>query len=80
MSSTAYFLLDGAYSEASLYNSPDPVQNMKYPCLISYPFLSDFSHATIDTRPLNTDYENMNASYPVQPCHYCPYYTKRQGT
>ena len=75
--SSPYFLLDGAYSEASLYNSPDPIQDIKYPCLTSYPFLSDYSHAQVDTRPLSTDYENMTQSYPNKPCAYCPYYEKR---
>lgn len=73
-----YFLLDGAYSEPSLYNSPNPIQNIHYPCLVSYPFLNDYSHAVVDTSPLPTDYESMNKSYPVRPCPYCPYYEKSQ--
>lgn len=74
--SSPYFLLDGAYSEASLDNSPNPIQNIRYPCLTSYPFLSDFSHAKVDTTPLSTDYKSMGQSYPVRPCPYCSYYEK----
>lgn len=74
--SSAYFLLDGAYNEVSLYNSPDPVTNMKYPCIVSYPFLSDIP-PTI-SEPLPTDYDNMNQTYAYKPCPYCP--SKNQGT
>jgi hypothetical protein len=78
--SSPYFLLDGAYSEASLYNSPNPVQNMKYPCLISYPFLSDYSHAKVDTSPLSTNYQYLYNSYPREPCLYCSYYEQPRQT
>lgn len=71
-----FFLLGDAYSEPSLYNSPDPIQDIQYPCLVSYPFLSDYSHAVVDTNPLPTDYQDMGQSYPARPCSYCPYYGK----
>lgn len=76
----SYFLLDGAYNEVSLYNSPDPVQNMKYPCLVSYPFLSQFSPSEIDLTPLRTDYESMNKSYQAKPCAYCDIVPPPHGT
>lgn len=76
--SSPYFLLDGAYSEASLYNSPNPIQDMKYPCLTSYPFLSDYSHAKVDTSPLSTNYQYLYNSYPREPCLYCSYYEPHQ--
>lgn len=69
--SSPYYILDGAYSETSLRNSPNPIQDIKYPCLVSYPFLSDFSHDKIDNQPLSTDYQSMNNSYVVRPCPYC---------
>lgn len=69
--SSAYFLLEGAYSKESLQNSPDPVTEMKYPCLTSYPFISDFSGVHIDTTPLRTDYKDLTNSYPSRPCPYC---------
>ena len=75
--SSPYFLLHGAYSEASLYNSPNPIQDIHYPCLVSYPFLSDYSHAVVDTSSLPTDYESISHSYPSKPCAYCSYYEKR---
>lgn len=75
--SSVYFLLDGAYNETNLRNTPSQYQDMKNPCIPSYPFLSDFSHDKIDTRPLETDYQNMNKSYPVKACPYCSFY---QGT
>lgn len=73
-SSSAYFLLDGAYDKTSLCNSPDPIENMKYPCLVSYPFLSDFSGVKPNTTPLRTDYSTLNDSYQKVPCAYCGYY------
>lgn len=78
MSSPPYFLLDGAYNGADLQNSPNPIQDIKYPCLVSYPFLSNFSHETIDNTSLSTNYQNMNNTYQVKPCPYCKYYN--QGT
>lgn len=66
-----YFFLDGAYNEVSLCNSPDPVQDMKYPCLVSYPFLSDLSSTPNDQAHLPTHYENMTDSYKTKPCSYC---------
>lgn len=72
----SYFLLNGAYNEISLYNSPDPVQNMKYPCVISYPFISVFSPSDIDNRPLETDYDTMHQTYQYQKtCPLCKKYT-----
>lgn len=71
MSSNPYFKLDGAYSEISLYNSPDPIQDMHYPCLTSYPFLSDFQSYQIDRTPLETDYKSMNETYRYKQCPYC---------
>jgi len=74
--SSPYYILDGAYSEASLRNSPNPIQDIKYPCLVSYPFLSDFSNAKIDNTPLSTDYQSLNSSYVTRPCPYCKYYNQ----
>lgn len=60
----SYFLLDGAYNEVSLYNSPNPIQDMKYPCVISYPFLSHFSPSDDNVaKPLPTDYQTMYQTY-----------------
>lgn len=77
MSSASYFLLDGAYNEISLYNSPNPITHMHYPCLPSYPFISVFTPEQIDYTSLPTDYESMSKSYQKMPCPYCQYY---QGT
>lgn len=70
-STTPYYLLDGAYSELSLYNSPNPIQDIQYPCLTSYPFLSDFQPDQIDRTPLETDYKSMDATYRYKKCQYC---------
>lgn len=79
MSCEPYFLLDGAYNEISLHNSPDPISNMHYPCLPSYPFISVFTPEQEQAAhvPLETDYNTMNKSYQTKPCPYCPYYQGR---
>ena len=72
-----YFLLKGAYSEPSLYNSPSPIDHMKYPCLVSYPFLSHFTQQQIidSSGSIETDYDPINTAYSVK-CPYCNYYKK----
>lgn len=67
-----YFLLDGAYNETSLYNSPDPVQDMHYPCLVSYPFVNGPFPPDTQNKPyIPTNYDNMYNSY---------HFPKNQGT
>lgn len=74
--SSNYFLLDGAYNEVSLYNSPDPIQDIQYPCLVSYPSISQFPPPTAnELAPIETVYDNMSQAYNKKPCAYC-----HQGT
>lgn len=68
----SYFLLNGAYNEISLHNSSNPIQDIKYPCVVSYPYLSVFSPSEIDKNSLPTHYDNMHQAYQFKkPCPYC---------
>lgn len=68
-----YYCLTDAYDEVSLENSPDPVAGMHYPCLVSYPFLTEMKPPARHV-PLPTDYTGMSKSYERKPCQYCGNY------
>lgn len=74
----SYFCLQGAYNEVSLYNSPNPIQDMKYPCTISYPFLSQFSSSDAISPPLPTHYQTMHQTYQFHKPSLADKYSQQQ--
>ena len=70
-----YYCLNSAYDETSLQNPPDPVTGMHYPCIVSYPFLTEM-HPPTRHVALPTDYTGMSKSYDPRPCQYHHCYGK----